>query len=264
MKHHYAFYFRFVLILAFLFTANGFAGQQKLTNQDVIKMVKAGLSPEIIEQAVNTSDQAFDLSTDALIKLKQEGIPDAIVQAMILRAKNGGKPHPQPNPNGDCGFSETDPMILVDGAKRLELKYSTPETRDALGAGALLGRGKALATLKGNRAETRTTNSSPIFEELYLPVGMRPDGAAVLAKLDIKSDRREIEIANVSAITLSAGEGIPKNRRMPVIFEEAQTCTYQGKRVRHVKIKVVNPLAPGEYSLIIGGYFYDFGIDTKQ
>lgn len=266
MKHHYAFYPRFVLILAFSLTANGFAGQQKLTNQDVIKMVKAGLSPEIIEQTINTSDQAFDVSTDALIELKQEGVADAIVQAMILRAKSGGKPHSQPNPNGDCGFSETDPMILVDGAKRVELKYSIPESRTAIGVGGLIGKGKGFATVKGSRAEIRITNSSPSFEELYLPVDMRPDSAAILAKLDIKSDRREIEIGSVSALTFSSKEGIPKNRRMPIVFEEvaSQTCIYQGKRVRHVKIKVANPLEPGEYSLIIGSYFFDFGVDTKQ
>jgi hypothetical protein len=244
----------------------GFAGQQKLTNQDVIAMVKAGLSPEIIEQTINTSDQAFDVSTDALIKLKQEGVADAIVHAMILRTKSGGKPRPQPNPNGDCAFSETDPMILVDGAKRVELRYSTPETRTALGAGALIGKGKGFATLKGSRAEIRITNSSPIFEELYVPVGMRPDNVALLAKLDIKSDRREIEIGSVSVFSLSSKDGIPKNRRMPIAFEEvaSQTCIYQGKKVWHVKIKVVNSLEPGEYSLIIGAHFYDFGIDTKQ
>jgi hypothetical protein len=266
MKHHYAIYLRCVLILAFLFTPNGFAAQQKLTNQDVIKMVKAGLSPEIIEQTINSSDQAFDVSTDALIKLKQEGVADAIVQAMILRANNGGKPRTQPNPNGDCGVSETDPMILVDGAKRVEMKYGTPETRTAIGVGGLIGKGKGFATLKGSRAEIRTTNSSPIFEELYLPVGMRPDNVVVLAKLDIKPDRREIEIASVSTFTFSSKEGIPKNRRLPVVFEDAsQTCLLQGKRVRHVKIKVVNPLEPGEYLLLIaGGYFFDFGIDTKQ
>ena len=263
MKHHIAIYLRCVLFLAFLFTANGSAWQQKLTNQDVIKMVKAGLSPEIIEQTINSSDQAFDVSTDGLITLKQEGVADAIVQVMILRAKNVGKPRNQPNPNGDCGFSETDPMILVDGVKRVELKYSTPETRLQLGAGALIGRGKSIATLKGSRAEIRITNSSPIFEELYVPVGMRPENAAVLAKLDMKSDRREIEIA--SETLLSASFGIPKNRSMPIVFEVAsQTCVYQGKRLRHVKIKVVNPLEPGEYSLIIGAQYYDFGVDTIQ
>ncbi|HXD34835.1 MAG TPA: hypothetical protein VN643_27190 [Pyrinomonadaceae bacterium] len=237
--------------------------QQKLTNEDVIKMVKAGLSPQIIEQTINSSDQAFDVSTDALIKLKQEGVPDAIVQAMILRAKNGGKPGAYQNPDLDCGG---DSMFLIDGTKRVELKYSNTESRTALGVGALVGRGKGFVTLKGSRAETRVTNSSPTFEELYLPIGMRPDGAAILAKLDIKSDRREIEVASISAITFSSGEGIPKNRRMPIAFEEVpeQTCMHQGKKYRHVKIKVTSPLMPGEYSIIIGNYFFDFGLDPKQ
>ena len=237
--------------------------QQKLSNEDVIKMVKAGLSPKVIEQTINSSDQAFDVSPDALIKLKQEGVPDTIVQAMILRAKHGDKPRANQDPNSDCSG---DSMFLIDGTKRVELKYSNTESRTALGVGALVGRGKGFITVKGSRAETRVTNSSPTFEELYLPLGMRPDGAATLAKLDIKSDRREIEVASVSAITFSSSEGVPKNRRMPIAFEEApeQTCMHQGKKFRHVKIKVTNPLAPGEYSIIVGNYFFDFGVDPKQ
>lgn len=237
--------------------------QQKLTNQDVIKMVKAGLSLQIIEQTINATDQAFDVSPDALIKLKQEEVPDTIVQAMILRSKNGEKPNAQKDASLDCGG---DSMFLIDGTRRVELKYSNTESRTALGVGALVGRGKGFVTLKGSRAETRVTDLSPIFEDLYLPVGLRPDGAAILAKLDMKSDRREIEVASVSAITLSSGEGIPKNRRMAIAFEEVpeQTCMHQGKKYRHVKIKVTNPLEPGEYSIIVGNYFFDFGVDPKQ
>jgi hypothetical protein len=182
---------------------------------------------------------------------------------MILRSRNGEKQGGRQGSDSDCSG---DSLFLIDGTKRVELKYSNTESRTALGVGALVGRGKGFVILKGSRAESRVTNSSPTFEEMYLPVGMRPDGAAILAKLEIKSDRREIEVASVSAITFSSGEGIPKSRRMPIAFEEAteQTCMHQGKKFRHVKIKVTNPLAPGEYSIIIGNYFFDFGVDPKQ
>lgn len=235
--------------------------QQKLTNEDVVKMVKAGLTPSIVEQTIKANDANFDLSSDGLIKLKEAGVPDSVVQAMIARgnipANALGKP------DGDCGISDSDPMILIDGAKRMELKFTVADTRVGLGAGALIGKGKGFATLKGNRAETRIPNTAlPIFEELYVPINRRPEDVAVLAKLDVKSDRRQVEIARASL--LSGSEGIPKTQLVPTSFEVASSriCDYQGKKLRHIRIRVLNPLQPGEYSLIISGvYFFDFGVD---
>src|ERR1700733_8161212 len=77
--------------LALLFTLSTFlttsaATQKKpLTNDDVVKMVKAGLDQNVITQTIAASPQEFDLSSDALIHLKEEGVPDSVVQAMVSR-----------------------------------------------------------------------------------------------------------------------------------------------------------------------------------
>lgn len=79
-----------VIILAFAFIActhTAFA-QDAMTNDEVIALTKAGLAGSIIVGKINTSKTNFDMSTDALIKLKQAGVADDVVGAM-LAAKSG-------------------------------------------------------------------------------------------------------------------------------------------------------------------------------
>jgi len=54
-----------------------------LTNKDIIQLVKTGLSEDIIVSLIRKSATKFDLTPEALIKLKQEGVGDLIIKAMI-------------------------------------------------------------------------------------------------------------------------------------------------------------------------------------
>ena len=54
-----------------------------LGNADIIKLIKAGLSAETIETKIASSETDFDTSTDALVALAGEGVPDRVIRAMI-------------------------------------------------------------------------------------------------------------------------------------------------------------------------------------
>jgi len=54
-----------------------------LGNADIVKLVKAGLSAETIETKIAASETDFDTSTDALVALAGEGVPDRVIRAMI-------------------------------------------------------------------------------------------------------------------------------------------------------------------------------------
>src|SRR5262245_16040693 len=62
--------------------------QEVLTNQSIIGMVKAGFSESVIIAKIRASTGKFDTSTDALLKLKAEKVPDKVIEAMI----GGGAP----------------------------------------------------------------------------------------------------------------------------------------------------------------------------
>ena len=77
---------RFLAVL-FLAFASLLTAQQTLNNDGVIKMVKAGLSDDVVVAAINGSaPSGFDTSTDALVALKTAGVSDKIVAVMVARA----------------------------------------------------------------------------------------------------------------------------------------------------------------------------------
>ena len=56
-----------------------------MTNDDVIKMVRGGLAEATVVQAINASEPAFDTSPDGLVRLKQGGVSDHVIQRIIAR-----------------------------------------------------------------------------------------------------------------------------------------------------------------------------------
>jgi hypothetical protein len=59
--------------------------QQELDNASIIKMVKAGLSAEIVVATVRSQPGHYDVTADGLIALKKAGATDPIISAMIAR-----------------------------------------------------------------------------------------------------------------------------------------------------------------------------------
>lgn len=73
--------------------------QQAMDNSSVIKLVKAGLSDDIIVSTINASPGTYDTSPDALIALKAAGASDKVVSAIVLKA-SGAAAAPRTNANG--------------------------------------------------------------------------------------------------------------------------------------------------------------------
>jgi hypothetical protein len=72
--------------LIFLAFCSFLVAQQTMNNDAVIKLVKAGLSDDLIVSTINASPANFDTSTDGLIALKGAGASDKVVAAMVTKA----------------------------------------------------------------------------------------------------------------------------------------------------------------------------------
>ncbi len=75
-----------LLAVLFLAFCSFLTAQQALNNDSIIKMVKAGLSDDLIVTTINASPATFDTSTDGLIALKAAGVSDRVVAAMVAKA----------------------------------------------------------------------------------------------------------------------------------------------------------------------------------
>ena len=79
-----------------------------LTNKDVLEMIKAGLTADVIAAKIKSSPSSFDTSPAALAELKAANVPDAVILAMV----NG----PTPNAAGSTAVSE-EPVSVPDGTE---------------------------------------------------------------------------------------------------------------------------------------------------
>jgi hypothetical protein len=60
--------------------------QATLNNDSIVKMVKAQLSDDVIVTTINASPGAYDTSADGLIALKQAGVSNTVIDAMIAKS----------------------------------------------------------------------------------------------------------------------------------------------------------------------------------
>lgn len=87
------------------------AGPAPLTNDDIIKLIQVKLGDSVVVAKIKSSACAFDTSADALIKLKQAGVSDAVLQAML---EAGGQPVAAPPTQSGPPPSEISPPSPQD------------------------------------------------------------------------------------------------------------------------------------------------------
>jgi hypothetical protein len=86
------------LALVFLAFCPLLVAQQSLNNDSVIKLVKAGLSEDLIISTINASPGSYDTSADGLIALKTAGASDKEVSAIVVKASAGAQTVQPPIP----------------------------------------------------------------------------------------------------------------------------------------------------------------------
>jgi len=59
--------------------------QQPLTNDSVLKLVKANMGDDLIVNMINTQPSTFSLTADDLIALKAAGASDKVISAMVTK-----------------------------------------------------------------------------------------------------------------------------------------------------------------------------------
>ncbi len=78
------------LVITFLLFAQSFVyalpqqdAMPRLVNKQIIEMVKAGLSKEVIIAKIKASRCNFDTDPSILAEMKYNGVPNEVLQAMI-------------------------------------------------------------------------------------------------------------------------------------------------------------------------------------
>jgi hypothetical protein len=67
-------------------SASPLYAQEPLTNESIVKLVKAGLSEDMIVSMVNAQPAKYSLGADDIVALKTAGVSEKIIAAMVTKA----------------------------------------------------------------------------------------------------------------------------------------------------------------------------------
>lgn len=282
-----------ICLLAFsmFFASNAtvFAQSETMTNSEVVSLVKAGLSSQIIINKIRTSKTDFNLSTDALILLKQAGVSDDIVGAMFEAKSGKSTPSGNPTQGGTTATADpNDPMAPHDyglylyeerdGGRKMTQLAANVSAQNRTGGGLTasitpfgLGKVKTKANLPGTTAKLQIQNPRPVF---YFYLDNKSGGLNTssgipsttnefaLVRFNVRSDNREVTIAKANAYGAKGG----LSDEYVVQFDAEDL----GNGVFKVTPKV--DLKNGEYGFYlinsgnssagaaVGAKFFDFGV----
>ena len=98
----------FVLTLCLSFVCHAQV-KKPITNADIIRMSKKGLAENVIINAIESSENEFDTSVDAIIKLHEDGVSSRVIEAM-QKAQQKKK---QPDTTSSSNRITTSPNIKI-------------------------------------------------------------------------------------------------------------------------------------------------------
>ena len=247
-----------------------------MDNEDIIKLVKAGVGEALILSGIDSSEPQFDTSADALIKLKQAGASDTIIQRMLAK-KAGLTIQPIASNKGEpCKLATSENLqAIMDGNKQVNLGYRQADIDEDISAASTIAsfftlgiapeKGTVSARISGGRAVNRIKSKTPAFLDLATIEGQLTDDVFTLVKLEVKGDDRILIIGESSASVFGGFKGRSKFKegtQIPLKLEKTQNnCTYNGDLMNIYRGIPTSPLAPGEYALLYGELFFDFGVD---
>ncbi len=192
--------------------------QEPLNNASVIKLVKAGLSEDLVVTTINSSPGKYDTSANGIIALKRAGATDKEVASIVLKASgvSASTPAAPPAPvNQAPAGSSSAGLVFLPGAlpagvdsigiyyldrvgytwKEVPAEVVNFKSEGALKHYASAGvlKGEMMGIVGGNRSSLFL--KAPASFILYVPEGRVP-GEYQLLHLHANADSREFRAAN--------------------------------------------------------------------
>jgi len=276
----------FSILIAFSLFANAQSKVDTLTNEKIIKLSKLGLKPSIIVNKIQTSYTIFDVSTDALIKLSDNGVSADVINIMMTtntRAEEevaNQKDMNDPKTMRRTGIYYYDPNDNIKQIKRVDPTVTSTSKSGGFGTFVAqaytygLANSKQRSDLAGKNSRLQLNNSNPFFyfyfennanpkaDDWFFATATSPN-EFVLVKLDEKKDSREMVVAKGNAY--SSSTGISNKIKVDFTYEEVTDGIY--------KVTLKQPLPKGEYCFLYASStptqysnnkVWDFGILNGQ
>jgi hypothetical protein len=278
-----------IALLALLFLGT-LSAQEVLRNDSIIKLVRSGLSEDVIVNVVKTQPGQYSLSAEDLLSLKRAGVSEKIIAAMQNKMATGPTPapkvpapvappeaterpvqrsqlttsgtrveaHPTPTIPKEHGlyYQASNGLVPIEGQV-----ISFARTGSRLSSAATFGikSAKTNVQILGDRS-AHTSGSRPVFYYRAASGTESAGGSAgdlVLVRMRVKHKRRQFEVAAGGAWRASSGISI--RSQLQVTRKRIEPDLY--------RLAPADELKPGQYALYLfrgydlPGFVYDFSVE---
>lgn len=275
-------FIKFAFITLFLFVDLCVFGQQGdiLTNEMIIGMHSKGLPTSIITSRLKTAKNSFDISTESLIKLTENKIPEDLINAIIDAAGDPTRHIVVIDMNNPNDMHESGIYYYKKSGGKPEMisleptVYSQGKSGGALASALTYGvaKVKVSVTLDGPSSRRQIDEQKPEFyfyfdvtknslsqtSNWWFATATSPN-EFILVDFTIKKKSRDVETG--SASILGASSGVADKNKIAFKFDKIAPGIY--------KVSFDQPLS-GEFCFMYAGSVpagfegvnkvYDFGI----
>jgi hypothetical protein len=255
------------LFIGCLFTT-ALAAEEKLTNDSVIEMHKLGLGDSVIVEKIEVSSCNFDVSLTALKQLKEAGISDAVIAAMISAGASKPTAVPAGDPNDPSASHEPGIWLYQEEGGQKKMTKIEPTVFAQIKAGpaafAVYGQeSKARAVMSGAHAKLKLNIRRPVF---YLYFEKTQSGLSdttgsatspedfTLMKMEVREKHNERRVViGKAGLYSGAKSGYDAKSVHEIDYEKASTGVY--------RVTPKEDLTDGEYCILYTGTstFVGFG-----
>jgi hypothetical protein len=258
------------------------SGEEVLTNDSVVKMVRANLSPIIIVSKIRTSKTQFNLTTDELIRLQKDRVPDDVIRAMVDASSSqsarisqmGAGDVTKTDPNDPLAPHEAGIYLYEEKDGKKQMIQLEPSVSKQTKSGGFLASAvtygiakiKFKAALAGPNAKLQIDTSNPVFYFYFEVKNSGLSGSSyyatspnefVLVKMNEKDKSREVTVSQANVFGAQSG----------TMDKAARAFDYE-KIAPGVYKVAPKGLTDGEYGFYIGGgggpsggaKIFDFGV----
>lgn len=248
-----------LLTLLLLSSSLSFAADSIITNKDIIDMLNADLSDDIIVSVLQQSEVDFDNSPQALISLKQAGASDEVIAAALdidsPSATAGGS---NAAPRVAEGDYRPDVVTINFSGSSEEMRYVLPSIRTAA-RGFGFGGIATYMVLRGEESSLKINDNTPSFI-LSIPANAQPESYVELANFAVRRNgTREVMVGGGY---MSYSSGITRDRSIPFTITELSDQSNAADGFIVYEVVPESALEQGQYAVIfynseipVVGYF---------
>jgi hypothetical protein len=243
--------------------------QRALTNDSIIKLVKAGAGEDLVRTIIRTQVGKYSTGSEDVIALKGAGVSDKIIAAMI---EKGSVPMPPSAPSASTSSEPTESLekgpILPEpefhgtvywlDRDNNKLNALEREKTEAVVKVRPLAGGKGMLEVEGTRSPIRFAATGKPEFVFQAEQNVDPQGLAQILTFTIKKGHRELITVQTHGFMGLGGKRIGQEAKDSVSF---QASKYNESSIT---ITPTMPLPPGEYGIRLAFSameIFCFGVD---